>query len=294
MKRISAYLTIILALLCGAQAHAQDGGAEEQAEEGKPLIEGKEIWSQTKEDFTETEDGKNTYRHFDNRQAMAGRDYSVNTMAQSVGVATWISNLNNLTDEDLDNFVDIPNVVNVSVAVQPTVSVRSIDHYFDAGTEAGFCLVASSGDNVLSLEVISMMRIVVYRDGQMIKTVDVEEGEDGSGVALNLIKIPGSEDACTYITANIDVVFDEIALITGGGLGVGVGGTMRVKYAFVGSPKETKLIAGSNLGNGKVLDQVSAGNLKVQDDSTLTFTELDGRNAALLGLPFQFLDDGMR
>ena len=294
MKRISAYLTIILALLCGAQAHAQDGGAEEQAEEEKPLIEGKEIWSQTKEEGETTSDGKNTYRHFDNRQAMAGRGYSVNTMAQSVGVATWISNLNNLTDEDLDNFVDIPNVVNVSVAVQPTVSVRSIDHYFDAGTEAGFCLVASSGDNVLSLEVISMMRIIVYRDGQMLETVTVEEGEDGSGVALNLIKIPGSEDACTYITAKINVVFDEIALITGGGLGVGVGGTTRVKYAFVGSPKETKLIAGSNLGNGKVLDQVSAGNLKVQDDSTLTFTELDGRNAVLLGLPFQFLDDGMR
>ena len=286
MRRISAYLAMTLTLLCCTQAFAQANDDE--------LIEGKEIWSQTKAEGETTTDGKNTYRHFDNRQAMAGRGYSVNTLAQSVGVATWISNLNNLTDEDLDNFVDIPNVVDVSVAVQPTVSVRSIDHYFDAGTEAGFCLVASSGDNVLSLDVIKMMRIVVYRDGQMIKTVDVEEGAEGSGIGLNLIKIPGSEDACTYITANIDVVFDEIALITGGGLGVGVGGTTRVKYAFVGSPKETKLIAGSNLGSGKVLDQVSAGNLKVQDDKTLTFTELDGRNAVLLGLPFQFLDDGMR
>ena len=286
MRRISAYLAMTLTLLCCTQAFAQANDDE--------LIEGKEIWSQTKAEGETTSDGKNTYRHFDNRQAMAGRGYSVNTLAQSVGVATWISNLNNLTDEDLDNFVDIPNVVNVSVAVNPTVSVRSIDHYFDAGTEAGFCLVASSGDNVLSLDVIKMMRIVVYRDGQMIKTVDVEEGAEGSGIGLNLIKIPGSEDACTYITANIDVVFDEIALITGGGLGVGVGGTTRVKYAFVGSPKETKLIAGSNLGSGKVLDQVSAGNLKVQDDETLTFTELDGRNAVLLGLPFQFLDDGMR
>ncbi len=286
MRRISAYLAMTLTLLCCTQAFALANDDE--------LIEGKKIWSQTKAEGETTTDGKNTYRHFDNRQAMAGRGYSVNTLAQSVGVATWISNLNNLTDEDLDNFVDIPNVLDVNLAVKPTVSVRSIDHYFDAGTEAGFCLVASSGDNVLSLDVIKMMRIVFYRDGQMIKTVDVEEGAEGSGIGLNLIKIPGSEDACTYITANIDEVFDEIALITGGGLGVGVGGTTRVKYAFVGSPKETKLIAGSNLGSGKVLDQVSAGSLKVQDDETLTFTELDGRNAVLLGLPFQFLDDGMR
>ena len=264
MKRITAYLTMIFALACCVQVQAQD------EEPGKPLVEGKEVWSQTREGDI---DGT-VYKKFDNRKAMAGKGYTVNKLIQVVSVGSWINDLNNLTDEDLDNYTTFPRIVGAGVTANPIVSVRSTEHYFDAGTEAGFCIVASSGDNVLALNVIQAMSIGIYRDGELLETKAVETGQNASGIGLSLIKIPGSEDACAYLTVASGYVFDEICLTYAGGVNLEVGGSVRIKYAFAGEPKEMKLIEDNfNESNGYEL-------------------EAKGWNPVLVGIPFPFLPSG--
>ena len=233
MKRITTYFTMILALACCLQAEAQDSDAGT-----KPLVKGKEVWSQTQSGVI---DGT-VYTKFDNRQAFAGKGYTVNKLIQVVDVGSWIKDLNNLTDENLDNYAAFPRIVGAGVTTNPIVSVRSTEHYFDEGTEAGFCMVASSGDNVLSLDVIKALSIGVYRDGELLETLHVENGQSASGIGLSLIKIPGSEDACAYLTIKPHYIFDELCLIKAGGVNLDVGGSVRIKYAFAGNPKETKLI----------------------------------------------------
>ena len=282
MKRITAYLTMMLALTFSVQLYAQDNNEGEE-NEGKPLTVGKEIWTQDAgKKGTQTTDGNNKYHFFDNRQAMAGKGYSVNRMVKIISVGSFWNdeenNLNNLTDEDLDNYAQSTAIVNASLISEPLVSIRSTQHYFDAGTEAGFCMVASSGDNVLSLDVIKTMAIGVYRDGVLLKTLKVETSQEASGIGLSLIKIPGSEDACAYISVTPDVVFDEISLVNAGGVNLSVGGSTRIKYAYVGSPKETKLT------------EEGIKNYKTEDGDEIEFKEVKGWNPVLLGIPWPFLD----
>lgn len=268
MKRITTYFTMILALACCLQVEAQDSDADT-----KPLVEGKEVWSQTQGGDI---DGT-VYTKFDNRQAFAGKGYTVNKLIQVVGVGSWIKDLNNLTDENLDNYATFPRIVGAGVTANPIVSVRSTEHYFDEGTEAGFCMVASSGDNVLSLDVIKALSIGVYRDGELLETLPVENGQSASGIGLSLIKIPGSEDACAYLTIKPKYIFDELCLINAGGVNLDVGGSVRIKYAFAGNPKETKLITGD------------IENLKKTSERDLNL-EAEGWNPVLLGIPFPIGD----
>ena len=268
MKRITTYFTMILALACCLQAEAQDSDAGT-----KPLVEGKEVWSQTQGGVI---DGT-VYTKFDNRQAFAGKGYTVNKLIKVVSVGSWIKDLNNLTDENLDNYATFPSIVGAGVTANPIVSVRSTEHYFDAGTEAGFCMVASSGDNVLSLDVIKALSIGVYRDGELLETLAVEDGQSASGIGLSLIKIPGSEDACAYLTIKPHYIFDELCLINAGGVNLDVGGSVRIKYAFAGTPKETKLINDDITNLGKT----SGRDLNL---------EAKGWNPVLLGIPFPISD----
>ena len=268
MKRITTYFTMILALACCLQAEAQDSDAGT-----KPLVKGKEVWSQTQSGVI---DGT-VYTKFDNRQAFAGKGYTVNKLIKVVSVGSWIKDLNNLTDENLDNYATFPSIVGAGVTANPIVSVRSTEHYFDAGTEAGFCMVASSGDNVLSLDVIKALSIGVYRDGELLETLSVENGQSASGIGLSLIKIPGSEDACAYLTIKPNHIFDELCLIKAGGVNLDVGGSVRIKYAFAGNPKETKLIN----------DDIE--NLKTTSGRDLNL-EAEGWNPVLLGIPFPIGD----
>ena len=268
MKRITAYLTMIFALACCVQVQAQEAG-----DPGEAFVDGKLIWSQTK---TSAEDP--IYQNFKNRKAMAGKGYAVNKLVQVVSVGAWVEDLNDLTDEDLDNYATFPSIVGAGIGATPIVSVRDINNYYDKGTKAGFCVVVSSGENVLSLDVIEAMTIQFYRDGVKLgDPVAVKEGVGASGVGLSLIKIPGSEDACTYLEVEAPYVFDEICLIKGGGVNLDVGGSVKIKYAYVGEPVETKITT-----NG--VKTYAENNGRKYD------YDMEGWNAVLLGLPFGFID----
>ena len=219
-----------------------------------------------------------------NRRALVGTSCVVNRVVSAVSVGSWVDGLDNLTDEDLENYATFPEIVGASVGADPFISVRDVEHVYKGGTQAGFCMVASSGGGLLSLDVIKALRIFTYLDGKKQDEL-TSTGDGGSGVSLSLITIPGSDEACIYLTVNTreGKDFDEIGLVVGGGVNLSVGGSTRIKYAFVGAPRETALTRERIKHYDPIGDRYGAGDV-----------ELEGRwgwNPVLLGIPIP-IDEG--
>lgn len=217
-----------LSLLLPLSALAQDSGDDVDDNESAAMAKTKEN-APTLQETDPT--GAN---YFGQRRALVGKHCSVNRVINVVAVGSGTSGLENLTNENLDDYATFPSTAGVTVAASPTVSVRDMKYYYAPGTTAGFCIVASSGSSVVKLDVIKSMHIWFYCDGKRVDDQTVREGNAGSGVKLKLIGIPGSEDACVNLTATCSKKFDEVCLVQGGGLNADVASLIRMRYAFVG------------------------------------------------------------
>ena len=265
IKHLFRYiLPAVMLLACPAvPAQAQDEG-------GSVTDDRRPIYQQTDPDAP---------FYMANRRALVGTSCVVNRVVSAVSVGSWVEGLDNLTDEDLENYATFPEIVGASVGADPFISVRDVEHVYKGGTQAGFCMVASSGGGLLSLDVIKALQIYTYLDGVKQEAL-TPTGDGGSGVSLSLITIPGSDEACVYLTVTTSPGkdFDEIGLVVGGGVNLSVGGSTRIKYAFVGAPRETALTRERIKAYDPIGDQYGPGDV-----------ELDGRwgwNPVLLGLPF--------
>ena len=177
------------------------------------------------------------------RKALVGKGCVVNQFATNVQLLSGISGLENLVDEDLDNFATFTTGVAVGLTEQPLFSVKDINHTYAAGTEAGICMVSSQSGGLLSLSVISLFSILVYNDGELVETIsDLESGQAGSGVGLDLIKIPGSDNMAVNLTCTPQHDFDELYVVQSGGLDVSVIKELKFKYAFVGTPRQCVMV----------------------------------------------------
>lgn len=228
--------------------------------------------------------GNMTFRRLRNRRALTGEECTVNKLIGVVGVGSWAKNLGALTDEDLDNYAQVNAVVKAGVTVDPMVSVKDMQNYYTKGTVAGYAIVAGSGSSVLSLDVIKAFSIGFYRDGKLQGVVPVREGQDGSGVTLKLLQIPGSDNICAMLTAESDWLFDEISLDCSGGIQADVANLMKIKYAFVGESTEFTITDGGI----KKFNDYYDGATNVQLDV------MKGWNPVLLGMPFPFTKGEVR
>ena len=190
------------------------------------------VWQET--DPTVSSDPTQTNTpYLANRRALVGYNCQLNRIVTSVGVGAWTNELTNMVDDDLNNNATFPAIVGASAVTNPIVGVRDLANYYAAGTTAGFCIVASGGTKVLSLNVIKTMHIWLYCDGKRVDDLTVREGNTGSGVKLQLFAV-GTDSACVNLTAVSTKKFDELVLVQGAGLDADVGGVLKVKYAFVG------------------------------------------------------------
>ena len=170
---------------------------------------------------------------------MVGKGCVVNQFATNVQLLSGISGLENLVDEDLNNFATFTQGIAVGVTEQPLFSVKDMNNTYAAGTEAGICMVSSQSGGLLSLSVIQLFSIKVYNNGELVETInELESGQAGSGVALDLIKIPGSDDLAVNLTCRPTKEFDELYVFLSGGLDVSVIKELKFKYAFVGQPRQ--------------------------------------------------------
>ena len=174
------------------------------------------------------------------RIALVGQHCIVNQISTVANLMTNYDHLEYVTDEDLNNFATITAGVNAGVAVLPFFSVKDTKHTYAAGTKAGFTLVSTEGGGLLSLNVIKLFSIGVYNDGKLMETLDVEEGQ-GTGVGLELIKIPNSDDISVDLTVTPTYDFDELYLEYNG-VNVYALQEFSIKYAFVGEAVELAVV----------------------------------------------------
>ncbi|MBO4871699.1 MAG: hypothetical protein J5565_06945 [Muribaculaceae bacterium] len=193
----------------------------------EPIVSenGKPVWQQN---------NANASNYISNRKALTGRHCMVNKLINVVGVGSWISDLNNLVDEDLNNYATFPKIVDATVGVAPITSVRDTKNHYATGTTAGFTLVAGSGASLLDLDVVNAFAIAFYLEGQLVQTVPVQAGQNAGGVGLSLITIPGSSDVNIELSATAPCEFDEISLFPSGGVDLSAITSTKIKYAFVG------------------------------------------------------------
>lgn len=180
--------------------------------------------------------------YLNGRRALAGDGCEVNMLVNTVDVGAWAKDLDNLVDEDLSNTASFPGGVTVDVGVAPVVSIRDMKNHYSAGTAAGF-VIASAEGSLLSLDVIKAYAIQFYRDGEKLgDPVPVTEGQNAGALSLSLIKIPGSDDMTTTLSAEAPEEFDEVCLMPAGGVNLELIANTRVKYAFVGEAKQYNLV----------------------------------------------------
>lgn len=222
--------------------------------------------------------GNMTFRELRNRRALTGESCTINKLIGVVGVGSWTKNLGALTDDSLDNYAEIKSIVKVGVTVNPIVSVRDMDNYYSKGTVAGYAVVAGSGSSLLTLDVIKTYSIGFYRDGVLQGVKTVREGQDGSGVTLKLLQIPGTDNVSIMLTAQSDWLFDEITLDCSGGVQADVANLMKIRYAFVGEPTEFTITNGG----------IKNFNNYSQGKTDIALSEMQGWNPAIL-FPLPFL-----
>lgn len=176
----------------------------------------------------------NGENYLKNRRALTGRHCMINKLINVVGVGSWVQDLNNVTDENIENVAEMPTIVNAGVTFNPVISVRDTKNHYAKGTTAGFTINAGSSSTVLSLDIIKAMSVMFLCEGKNVGTVAVKDGQSVGGVGLSLITIPGSDEVNVDIAVTAPAQFDEMLLGFAGGVNAGVGNLTYVKYAFVG------------------------------------------------------------
>lgn len=148
------------------------------------------------------------------------------------------ANLQNLCNDDLDDYATIPALADVTVLGSPIISVKDNQHYYAGGTEAGFVICATSDVSILTLDLAQFYKIQFLKDGEKVdKPQSISTGKSVTGLGLSLLTIPGSGQVNKLYTAKAPGNFDEIKLVQCG-VDAKLGTAINIKYAFVGNARE--------------------------------------------------------
>ena len=180
----------------------------------------------------------NNENYFNNRRALVGPGCTINSIGDGVQVVSGTANLQNLCNDDLDDYATIPALAKVTVVGNPIISVKDNQHYYAGGTEAGFVICAKSDASILSLDLAQFYKIQFLKDGKAVgKLQTISAGNSVTGLGLSLLTIPGSGQVNKLYTAKAPGNFDEIKLVQCG-VEAKLGTAINIKYAFVGNARE--------------------------------------------------------
>lgn len=194
-----------------------------------------------------------------NRRALVGPGCTVNSVGAGVKVASGLKSLQNLCNDDLDDYASFPGLVDATVAASPVVSIKDNKHYYAKGTEAGFTICTSSDANILKIDVSTLYGIKFFKDGEAVSdVVAVKTGQNITGLGLSLLTIPGSSMVTKSFVAEAPADFDEVQLYRMG-VEANVGALLNVKYAFVGKAREYTLTNNTENGIAKYAQEQGRG-----------------------------------
>ena len=180
----------------------------------------------------------NKENYFNNRRALVGPGCTINSIGDGVKVVSGTAKLQNLCNDDLDDYATIPALVGATVVASPIISVKDNQHYYAGGTEAGFVICAKSDASILTLDLANFYKIQFLKDGVAVgKLQTISTGKSVTGLGLSLLTIPGSDQVNKLYTAKAPGNFDEIKLVQCG-VDANVLSAINIKYAFVGKARE--------------------------------------------------------
>lgn len=176
--------------------------------------------------------------YFNNRRALVGPGCTINSIGDGVKVVSGTANLQNLCNDDLDDYATIPALADVTVLGSPIISVKDNQHYYAGGTEAGFVICAKSDASILTLNLADFYQIQFLKDGEKVGNLQtISTGKSVTGLGLSLLTIPGSDQVNKLYMATAPGNFDEIKLVQCG-VNAKLGSAINIKYAFVGKARE--------------------------------------------------------
>lgn len=176
--------------------------------------------------------------YFNNRRALVGPGCTINSIGDGVQVVSGTANLQNLCNENMDDYATIPALVGATVVASPIISVKDNQHCYAGGTEAGFVICAKSDASILTLDLAKFYKIQFLKDGETVGDLQpISTGKSVTGLGLSLLTIPGSDQVNKLYTATAPGNFDEIKLVQCG-VDAQLGTAINIKYAFVGKARE--------------------------------------------------------
>ena len=176
--------------------------------------------------------------YLNNRRALVGPGCMINSLFDGVEVVSGTKDLQNICNDDLDDYAAIPALAEVTLVGSPIISVKDNQHYYAGGTEAGFVICATSDASILTLNLADFYKIQFLKDGKAVGDLQsISTGKSVTGLGLSLLTIPGSNQVNKLYVATAPGNFDEIKLIQCG-VNVDLGSAINIKYAFVGKARE--------------------------------------------------------
>lgn len=204
--------------------------------------------------------------YFNNRRALVGPGCTINSIGDGVKVVSGTANLQNLCNDDLDDYATIPALANVTVVGNPIISVKDNQHYYAGGTEAGFVICAKSNASILTLDLANFYKMQFLKDGETVGDLQsISTGKSVTGLGLSLLTFPGSDQVNKLYMATAPGDFDEIKLVQCG-VDAKVLSAINIKYAFVGKAREYTITNNKENGIAKYAQEQGRKNITLDCD----------------------------
>ena len=201
--------------------------------------------------------------YFNNRRALVGPGCVINSLFDGVEVVSGTKDLQNICNDDLDDYATIPALVGATVVANPIISVKDNQHYYAGGTEAGFVICAKSDASILTLDLAQFYKIQFLKDGEKVGDLQsISTGKSVTGLGLSLLTFPGSDQVNKLYMATAPGNFDEIKLVQCG-VDAKLGSAINIKYAFVGKAREYTITNNKQNGIAKYSQEQKRGSFKL-------------------------------
>ncbi len=208
----------------------------------------------------------NKENYFNNRRALVGPGCMINSLFDGVKLLSETKDLQNICNDNLDDYATIPALANVTVVGNPIISVKDNQHCYAGGTEAGFVICAKSDASILALDLAKFYKIQFLKDGKAVgKLLEISTGKSVTGLGLSLLTIPVSDQVNKLYTATAPGNFDEIKLVQCG-VDAKVLSAINIKYAFVGKAREYTITNNKENGIAKYAQEQGRKNITLDCD----------------------------